>query len=236
MSKFSNNNINAAGPLVIPAVKGILDAIALGAAATGLPQTENQDYQTEFLRNHGMMDPREEAIRDILKNTSYIPRRHTSYISQPISIPEIEWYAPNPGTIYGGIIPEVEIISVPKAESRVGDAIGVLTGKKSISRDSIQDNRDTIRRNNSQNNQQNDQDKKYFDWSKDMSWQTPTESALKYLFKPRAESMPLWRIGLNWSPFIGGGYYLGKSLGWWGNNNSSDEHSSNKLNDDGWGK
>lgn len=241
MSNIKNINNAAIGPISIPIVKGITDALALGTAAYGISQTE-QDYQTEFLRNHGVTDPREEVIRgiiskpDILKNTTYIPRRHTSYISQPTITPETEWYTANPGTIYGGTIPTV-IVNAPRVESRIGDAFGILTGKKTVARDSTQTNqRDSTQtrkdstRNNRPNPSSNEDSNtgKYFDWNKDMSWETPSESILKWIFKPRINSTYWMRTAINYAPFGIGGYVIGKKLGWIGNkeNNDSKENSN----------
>jgi hypothetical protein len=70
--------------------------LAFGTAAAGASKADKSDYQTEFLRNHGIVDPREEVIREIiskqdsLRNTTYIPQRHTSYIPQPTITPESE--------------------------------------------------------------------------------------------------------------------------------------------------
>lgn len=246
---YTNNAM--IGPITVPAVKGILDALALGTAAAGASKADKSDYQTEFLRNHEMVDPREEVIReiiskpDILKNTTYIPRKHNSYIPQPTITPETEWYVANPGTIYGGTIPTV-IVNAPRAESRIGDAFGVLTGKKTVSRDSTQTNqRDSTqtRRDSTMNKRPNpssnedDNTGKYFDWSKDMSWKTPSESILKWIFKPRANSIYWMRTAINYAPFGIGGYAIGKKLGLWGDKENNDSNpTSNDDATSGFGK
>lgn len=245
MSKFSNNNINAGWPIAIPAIKSVWEALALGTAAAGLSEAGKSDYQTEFLRNHGIADPREEAIRekiskqDNLRNTTYMPERHTSYIPQPTITPETEWYVPDPGTIYGGTIPTV-IVNAPRAESRIGDAFGVLTGKKTVARDSTQTNqRDSTqtRRDSTMNKRpkpssnEDNNTGKYFDWSKDMSWETPSESILKLIFKPRSGYAPWWRIGINWAPFGIGAHYLWRKMrGNKENNNSNTQDDAFDVN------
>ena len=248
-----NNSYNSAmfGPISIPVVKGIADAVILGTGAAGLTNSGNSDYQTEFLRNHDIVDPREKLIREyISKHTPpvlqrSVPRKTTRYISQPIYTPEAEWYTANPGTIYGGTIPAV-IVEAPRVESRIGDAFGVLTGKKTVAgnstqtaqRDSTQTRRDsTQNRRPEPPSNENDNSGKYFDWSKDMSWSTPTESIFKLIFKPRVNNVHWLRVGANYAPFGLGAYVLGKKWGWWGNNEgSSDSSSKESISNDGWGK
>lgn len=63
---YTNNAM--IGPITVPAVKGILDALALGTAAYGTSQAGNQDYKTRFIQNHDYEI--QEAYRQALKEVS----------------------------------------------------------------------------------------------------------------------------------------------------------------------
>lgn len=232
MIKQTTNNATF-GPLAIPALEALINGLALGTAATGVSSNSKKDYQTEFLRSHGIIDPRTELLNEYITNT----RPNTSvHITQPVTTIDPEWYTPIPGTVYGGAIDPV-IIYGNKVDSKIGDAWGVLTGKKTIARDSTQtEQRDSTqtRRDSTQNRRpeppsnNDDNSGKYFDWSKDMSWSTPTESIFKLMFKPRLNNVHWLRVGANYAPFGIGAYVLGKRWGWWGDkeNNDSKQNSN----------
>ena len=63
---YTNNAM--IGPIAVPAVKGILDALAFGTAAYGASQSVNQDYRTKFIQNHDYEI--QEAYRQALKEVS----------------------------------------------------------------------------------------------------------------------------------------------------------------------